>query len=79
MKCISKNKSPAAEVNVFKNSFHCKSILALKASMVGHAASGFHPGLTMELSWWQAEERLRSIPDVRKALQEEELGLSDAW
>ena len=47
--------------------------------MVGHAASGFHPGLTMELSWWQAEERLRSIPDVRKALQEAELGLSDAW
>ena len=38
----------------------------------------FHPGLTMELSWWQTEERLRSIPDVRKALEQEELGLSDA-
>ena len=62
----------------------CKLTSAVKKSkpgvgLRGFIIGGFTPGLTMKLSWWQAEERLRSIPDVRKALEQEELGLSDAW
>eukprot|EP00435_Cladocopium_sp_Y103_P072606 s157_g40.t2 len=37
----------------------------------------FLSSLTMELNWWQTEDRLRDIPDVRKALEQDELSLSE--
>ena len=37
------------------------------------------PGLSLELSWWQVEERLRGIGDVRMALDQEGLSLSENW
>lgn len=34
------------------------------------------PGLSMELTWWNAQMRLQGIPNVKEFLNEEELQLS---